>query len=157
MDGGGVAETGRLMYVIAGQPDRQVAAGVSHGQVTLFGDVGDGPPVAVFDPVGGGEAESAVVGPGDDHVSATGLVSVRQAHLAGGRVIAKAMITSLSVEFGDKLSSGSDHDRVEPRRLVGNPSAEGSLCGGGEVADMNAAVIKVEVECLWFAFSEGER
>jgi hypothetical protein len=25
------------------------------------------------------------------------------------------------------------------------------------VADMNAAVFKVEVECLWFAFSEGER
>jgi hypothetical protein len=25
------------------------------------------------------------------------------------------------------------------------------------VADMNTAVIKVEVECLWFAFSEGER
>jgi hypothetical protein len=41
MDGGGVAETGRLMYVIAGQPDGQVAAGVSHGQVTVFGDVGD--------------------------------------------------------------------------------------------------------------------
>jgi hypothetical protein len=27
---------------------------------------------------------------------------------------------------------------------------------GGDVADVNAAVIKVEVECLWFAFAEGE-
>jgi hypothetical protein len=47
LDGGGVAETGRLMYVIAGQPDGQVAAGVSHGQVTVFGDVGDGPAVPI--------------------------------------------------------------------------------------------------------------
>jgi hypothetical protein len=61
------------------------------------------------------------------------------------------------VEFGDKVPGGGDHDRVEPGRLVGSPSREGILRCGGEVADMNAAVIKVEVECLWFAFSEDER
>ena len=66
------------------------------------------------------------------------------------------MITGLSVEFVDKFSGGGDHDRVESGGPVGNPSGEGIVCGGGNVADMNAAVIKVEVECLWFAFAEGE-
>ena len=66
------------------------------------------------------------------------------------------MITGLSVEFGDKFSGGGEHDRVESGRSVGNPRGEGILGGGGNVADMNAAVIKVEVECLWFAFAEGE-
>ena len=62
-----------------------------------------------------------------------------------------------AVEFGDQVSGWGDHDRVEPSRSVGNPSREGILRGGGEVTDMNAAMIKVEVECLGFAFSEGER
>ena len=57
------------------------------------------------------------------------------------------MITGLAVEFGDKLSGGGDHDRVESGGSVGHPSSEGILGGGGNVADMNAAVIKVEVEC----------
>ena len=47
----------------------------------LPADAGDGPPVAVLDPVGGGEAESAVVAAGDDHISDTGLVAVGQTHL----------------------------------------------------------------------------
>ena len=47
----------------------------------LPADAGDGPPVAVLDPVGGGESESAVVGPGDDHISDTGLIAVGQTHL----------------------------------------------------------------------------
>ena len=109
---------------------------------------GDGPAVSVFDPVVGGEAESAVVGAGDDHVADTGLVPIRQAHFAAGRVTAEAMITGLSVEFGDKLSGGGEHDRVEPCSSVGNPSVERILSGGGEVADMDTAVIKVELECL---------
>ena len=130
---------------------------MSDSQVAAATYSGDGPAVAVLDPVGGGEAESAVVGAGDDHISDTGPVPIRQAHLAAGRVTAEAMITGLSVEFGDELAGGGEHDRVESCRSVGNPSREGILCGGGEVADMNAAVIKVEVECLWFAFAEGER
>ena len=66
------------------------------------------------------------------------------------------MITGLSVEFGDKLSGGGEHDRVESGGPVGHPRGEGIVGGGGDVADMNAAVIKVEVECLRFAFTEGE-
>ena len=66
------------------------------------------------------------------------------------------MITGAAVEFGDKLAGGGEHDRVESGRSVGNPSGERILGGGGDVADMNAAVIKVEVERLGFAFAEGE-
>ena len=33
-----------------------------------------------------------------------------------------------------------------------------TLLGGlGNVTDMNTTVIAIEVECLWFAFAEGER
>ena len=46
------------------------------GETTAAVDVGDGPPVAVFDPVGGRESEPAVVAAGDDHISDTGLITV---------------------------------------------------------------------------------
>jgi len=71
-------------------------------------------------------------------------------------VTAEEMITGLSVEFVDELSGGGEHDRVEYGGSVGHPRGEGIVGGGGYVADMDAAVIKVEVECLWFAFAEGE-
>ena len=113
----------------------------------LLADCGDGPAVAVFDPVGGGEAESAVVAAGDDHISDTGPVPVGQRHLGCCRRVIETMRAGTAVEFGDEVPGGGDHDRVEPSRSIGNPSREGILRGGGEVADMNAAVIKVEVEC----------
>jgi hypothetical protein len=71
-------------------------------------------------------------------------------------VVAEDMITGSSVEFGDELSGGSQHDRVESCGPVGDPSRAGGLRCGGDVADMNAAMIKVEVERLWFAFVESE-
>ena len=64
IDGGGVTETGRGADVVGWQPDGEVAAGVPDGQVAVLAYVGDGPAVTVFDPVRGGEAESAVVGRG---------------------------------------------------------------------------------------------
>jgi hypothetical protein len=101
MDGGGIAETGRLMYVIAGQPDGQVAAVESDREVTLFGDVGDGPPVAVLHPVGRGESESAVVAAGDDHISNTGPVSIGQRHLGHSRGLIETVRPGTAVQFGD--------------------------------------------------------
>ena len=56
------------------------------------------------------------------------------------------MRAGTSVEFGDEVPGGGDHDRVEPSRSIGNPSVERILCRGGEVADMDPAVIKVELE-----------
>src|SRR3954447_19717369 len=67
------------------------------------------------------------------------------------------MLPGTAVEFGDKLAAGGDHDRVEPRRPIENPSAEPLLDRGCHVANMNTAVIKVEVECLRSAFAEGQR
>jgi hypothetical protein len=61
-----------------------------------------------------------------------------------------------SVQFGDEVAGGAIMIASSPAASVGNPSREGSLRGGGEVTDMNAAMIKVEVECLGFAFAEGE-
>jgi hypothetical protein len=82
VDGGGVAEACRLPDVVPGEPDGEVAAGVPRGQVAAVADLGDGPAVAVLDPLGGGgEAEPAIVGPGDDHISDTGPVPVGQGHL----------------------------------------------------------------------------
>jgi hypothetical protein len=66
------------------------------------------------------------------------------------------MSTGLSVEFGDKFSGGGDHDRVKSGGSVGHPGREGIVGGGGDVADVNAAVIKVEVQCLRFAFAQEE-
>ena len=157
MDGGGVAESGRGLNVVGGKSDGEVAAGVSDGQVALFAEVGDGPAVAVFDPVGGGEAESAVVGAGDDHVSDTGPVSVGQTHLGYCRRVIEPVRAGTGVQLGDKLSGGGDHDRVEPSGPVGNPSGERILSGGGHVADMDPAVIKVELQRRRVALAEGQR
>ena len=93
---------------------------------------------------------------GDDHISDAGPVPVGQRHLGCGRGVIETMRAGTAVEFGDQVPGGGEHDRVEPSRSVGNPSVERILSGGGQVADMNTAVIKVEVECLWFAFAEGE-
>ena len=126
------------------------------GQVAVVADCGDGPAVAVFDPVGGGEAESAVVAAGDDHISDTGPVPVGQRHLGCRRGVIETMRAGTAVQFGDEVPGGGDHDRVEPSRSVGNPSVERILCGGGHVADMDTAVIKVELERRRVAFAEGE-
>ena len=93
---------------------------------------------------------------GDDHISDTRPVSVRQTHFRCGRGAVETMGAGATVEFGDELAGGGEHDRVEPSGSVGNPSVERILGGGGEVADMNTAVIKIEVECLGVAFAEGE-
>jgi hypothetical protein len=66
------------------------------------------------------------------------------------------MLPGTAVEFGEELSGRGEHDRVKSGSPVGNPSAESILGHGGYVADMDAAVIKVEVERLWFAIAEGE-
>jgi hypothetical protein len=56
VDGGGVAETGRGTHIVNRQADAQLAAVAPDGEVTAPADAGDGPAVAVLDPVGGGES-----------------------------------------------------------------------------------------------------
>jgi hypothetical protein len=76
--GRGVAEAGGGMDVVEGQPDDEVAAVVPDGESAVVAHCSDRPAVAVLHLVGGGEAESSVVGTGDDHVAHTGLVPVRR-------------------------------------------------------------------------------
>jgi hypothetical protein len=66
------------------------------------------------------------------------------------------MRAGTSVQFGDQVPGWGDHDCIEPSRSVGRPSREGILRGGGPITYMNTAVVEVEVECLGFAFAEGE-
>ena len=68
----------------------------------------------------------------------------------------EAMITGATVEFGDKLAGGGEHDGVKSGRSVEDPSGEGILGGFGNVADVDAIVIEIEVECGRLAFAEGE-
>src|SRR5215212_2925909 len=56
------------------------------------------------------------------------------------------MLPGAAVEFGDQVPGGGDHDRVKPSGSVGSPSAERIFGGGGDVPDMNPAVINIEVE-----------
>ena len=62
-----------------------------------------------------------------------------------------------SVEVGDEAPGWGEHDRVEPSRSVGNPSAERIVSRGCPITDMNTAVIKVELQPRRVAFSDGER
>jgi hypothetical protein len=94
---------------------------VQHGQVAAVADVGNGPTVTVFDPVGGGDAEPPVVGAGDDHIRDTGPVPVGQRHLGYCRGVIETMPPDTAVEFGDQVPGGGDHDRVQPSCSVGKP------------------------------------
>jgi hypothetical protein len=119
--------------------------------------MGDGPTVPVLDPVGGGEAQSAVVAAGDDHISETGPVSVGQRHLGCRGGVIEPMRTGTSVQLCDEVPAGGDHDRVEPSRSIANPRVERILCRGGHVADMDPAVINVELKPRRVALAEGKR
>ena len=156
VDGGGVAESGRGLNVVGGESDGEVAAVVPDCEVAAPADAGDGPAVAVFDPVGGGESEAAVVAAGDDHVSDAGPVPVGQGHLGCRRGVIETIRPGTAVEFGDKLAAGGHHDRVKAGRSIEDPSSESILGGLCNVADMDAIVIEIESERRRLAFAQGE-
>src|SRR5215203_4017252 len=113
MDGAGITETGRGAHIANGQPDGQLAAVVPDREVTAPADAGDGPPVAVLDPVGRSESESAVVAAGDDHISDAGPIAVRQPHHRMRHIPVEVVVSGATVEFGDKLAGGGEHDGVK--------------------------------------------
>ena len=156
VDGAGIAETGRLADVVGGQPDSEPAAVMSDCEVAVLTDSGDGPAVAVLDPVGGSEAKAPVVAAGDDHISDTGPVPVGQRHLGYCRPAIETMRPGTRVQLGHEVPGGGDHDRVEPSRSIGNPRAERIFSRGGHVADMDPAVIKVELEPRRVAVADGK-
>jgi hypothetical protein len=130
---------------------------VPDGEVTAAVDVGDGPAVAVLDPVGGGELEASIIGAGDDHVADTGPVSVPETHFLSCRGTVATVLAGAAVQVGDQLAGGGEHDRVQSDGSVGNPGGEGILGDLGEITDMNPAVIEIEAECTGIFFPQGER
>jgi hypothetical protein len=156
MDEAGVAKAGRGAHIVNRQSNGQLAAVVPDREVTAPADAGDGPAVAVL-------THSVAVSRRRRSLARVMITSpmlpwfpsAKDTSDAAGGVI-EPMRPGTAVEFGDQVAGGVDHDRVEPSCSVGNPSAEGILSGGGEVADMNAAVIKVEVEPRRMAVAEGE-
>ena len=125
--------------------DGEPAAVVPDSQLSVPTDMGDGPAVAVFDPVGRGQPEPSVVRAGDDHISDARWISVGQAHFWCGRGVVEPMCAGASVEVGDEVPGWGEHDCIEPSGPVGSPGAERVFGGGGEVADMHATVIQVEL------------
>jgi hypothetical protein len=121
---------------------------VSDGEVAFLTDSGDRPAVAVFDPVGGSEAEPSVVAARDDYVSDTGLVPVGQPDRRIRDVPVEAVVSGAAVQVGHQFAGGGKHDRVQPGRPVRGPTGEGILGGGGQVADMDATLIQVELQRL---------
>jgi hypothetical protein len=71
--------------------------------------------------------------------------------------VVEEMITGATVEFGDKFAARGEHDRVKAGRSVRKPSTEGILSVGGNIADVNTAMIGIEAECAGIAFPQGER
>jgi hypothetical protein len=71
----------------------------------------------------------------------TGLVPVGQAHFRCGQGAVQAMGAGATVEFGDEVPGGGEHDGVEPSRPGGSPSVERVFGGSGEVADMHATML----------------
>ena len=112
VNGGGVAETGRGAHIVDGQPDGQLVW-VCRTVRSPPADIGDGPAVAVFDPVGGGGSESAVVAAGDDHISDTGLVPVGRRTICMRRILVEVVVSGSTVEFGDQLAGEGEHDGVK--------------------------------------------
>jgi hypothetical protein len=70
--------------------------------------------------------------------------------------VVEAVITGATVEFGDKLPGGGEHDGVKSGRSVEDPRGEGILSGLGNVTDVDAIVIEIEVEPRRLAFAECE-
>src|SRR5215211_2536231 len=62
-----------------------------------------------------------------------------------------------SVEFGDEMSGGGEHDRVESCRPVGGPGVERVFGGSGEVTNMHATMLQVELQRLRAPLAERER
>ena len=157
VDGGGVAETGRLADVVGGQPDGEPAAVVSDREVAVPAD-------AVMVQRSPFLTQSVAVRRSRRSLLRVMITSPALAWFPSAsrtsacrQVAVEAVVAGAAVEFGDQLAGGGEHDRVQPRRPVRSPSGERILGGGGDVADVNTAVIEVEPERLGFAVAEGER
>jgi hypothetical protein len=126
---------------------------VPHRQVTAPPDAGDGPPVAVFDPVGCNESESTVVAARDDHIFDTGPVSVCQRHLKSGREVIKTMRPGAAVEFASR-------SRVGAIMIASSPAARSETQDGndseGGADDRFLCPTRAPKTLIWMAHRHAE-
>jgi len=114
VNGGGVAEAGGSADIVGGQPDGEVMVAVMcGGEPAVVAHCGDGPAVAVLNPVSRTESEPAVVGPGDDHIPDTRLITVRQPHHRMRHLPVEAMIAGATVQPGHQIAGGGEHDGIQ--------------------------------------------
>ena len=125
-----------------------------HPHTTSTGQVEDAPTVTVFHPVGCGDPQSAVVGPGDDQVADAGPVAVAQLDLLARGCVGEAVVPRLLVEPADQLPGRSQHDRIETLAAVVLPGVEDGVEGGGGVADVDTSPVQVEAERFGSAVAE---
>ena len=118
--------------------------------------MGDGPAVAVLDPVVGAEAQPAVVVAGDDGVADVARLPSAKAHLRAGVASGEAVGLGALVELGDQVAGGGEHERVEPRPRSSAQAVKTSCGDGGEVADVDPVVVEVEPERLGVPVAQGQ-
>ena len=86
-----------------------------HLQSAALGDMQDCPSVAVFDPVGGSDAEPPVVSAGDDHIAGGRPVSVGQFDLSATAGVVEALGARAPVQLGDEVAGGASMIVSRPR------------------------------------------
>ncbi len=146
VDGRGVPEVDLLSDIVGGQGDVPSGLSVPGLEAAAQGGAGDGPPVAVLDPVVGCDPQEPVVLPGDDRVADAGPVPVSQLHLFAGDMAVEALVSGALVEFSDAFAGAGEHDRVAALVAVGGPGVEQVVGHGGFVADVDAVLVEVEAE-----------
>ena len=117
-------------------------------QCAAGSDPGHPPPVAVLDPVGGGDDKTALVSAGDDHVAGTGRVPIGQGGFGPywGPVGKEPVVAGAGVQDGDQVAGGGQHDRVQACPAVGQPRFVGRVGRSGQGPDVDPGVVQVEAE-----------
>ena len=156
VDGARVAEFDGLGDVAGGQDHGLPVGLVDRAEVAVGGDAGDGPAVAVADPVGARGAQPTVVQAGDDHVADRGVAAVGEGDGAGGLDAVAEVGLGAGVEFGDQVAGGGDHEGVRAGVAGGEPGVEDLVGAGAEVADVDAVVVEVEAERFGVAGAQRE-
>src|SRR3954447_9632887 len=122
--GRGVTQFGSGGHVVGGQGDGAAAPYLPHSHTTSPAQVENGPPVAVFHPVGCSETQSAIIPTGDDQVTDAGRVTVGELDLLAGSAAGETVVAGALVEGADQLPGGGQHDRVEATAAVSLPGVE---------------------------------
>ncbi len=121
VNGGRVSKLDRLSHIAGGQRDRFASAAMRGMDAAVGVEGGDGPAVAVADPVAAG-GEAAVVAAGDDQVADAGSVAVGKVDFQRGLLSGEPGGSSPLVEIGDLATRRRQHQGVEALPLIMLPA-----------------------------------